>query len=152
MPITSASSSTTGIRVARKRATRIHEKGSIGLFSYLVRRLVLSVPVALIVAVIAFGLIRLASGNPAVVFLGPGATDQEIADISRQLGLDQPLPVQFAIWIGGILQGDLGRSFFLGRDVSVAIIERLPATLQLTALAFFFALIIGIPAGILSQP
>jgi peptide/nickel transport system permease protein len=120
------------------------------MFQYIVRRVVTAIPVVFFVAVIAFALIRLAAGNPAVVFLGPGATDEDIALITRQLGLDQPIPVQFAIWIGNLLRGDLGRSFFLGRDVATAIVERMPATLLLTSAGLFFALLVGIPSGVVA--
>ena len=118
------------------------------MFQYVVRRIVTAVPVVFFVAVIAFALIRLAAGNPAVVFLGPSATDEDIALITRQLGLDQPIPVQFGIWIGNLARGDLGNSFFLGRDVATAIWERMPATLLLTSAGLFFALLTGIPAGV----
>lgn len=120
------------------------------MYLYVLRRVVAALPIGLIVAIMAFGLVRLAPGDPAVVFLGPGATDQEIWEIRRQLGLNQPLPVQFALWLGGVLRGDLGKSFFLGRDVTTAILERLPATIQLTVLALLFAICIGIPTGVLA--
>jgi peptide/nickel transport system permease protein len=120
------------------------------VFSYIVRRIASAVPVVFIVAVIAFMLIRLAAGDPAQVFLGPGATEAEIEQVARQLGLDRPLVVQFSIWLSNLVRGDLGQSIFLGRDVTTAIIERFPATLQLTISGFLFAIAIGIPLGVVA--
>lgn len=117
---------------------------------YTLRRLVLAVPVVFLVAVFAFVLIRLAAGNPAAVLLGPGATDTQIADLARQLGLNKPISVQFLIWLRRLAHGNLGQSFFLGRGVGTAILERLPATLELTAAALAFAVAAGIPAGVVS--
>jgi peptide/nickel transport system permease protein len=117
---------------------------------YFVRRVITTIPTVLVAAMIAFVLIRLAPGDPALAFVTPTATEVEIQEIRRQLGLDQPLPVQFVYWLGNVLRGDLGHSFFLGRDVVTAIAERLPATLQLTGLALLFALVVGILSGILA--
>jgi peptide/nickel transport system permease protein len=117
---------------------------------YFIRRVITTIPTVLVAAMIAFVLIRLAPGDPALAFVTPTATEVEIQEIRRQLGLDQPLPVQFVYWLGNVLRGDLGHSFFLGRDVVTAIAERLPATLQLTGLALLFALVVGILSGILA--
>ena len=117
---------------------------------YLVRRIITTIPTVLIAAIIAFALIRLAPGDPALAFVTPTATEVEIQEVRRQLGLDRPIPVQFVYWLGNVLRGDLGHSFFLGRDVVTAIAERLPATLQLTGLALLFALVVGILSGILA--
>jgi len=108
------------------------------------------VPTVLLAAVLAFVLIRLAPGDPAAAFLSPAATQDEVAAVRQRLGLDLPVPVQFAYWFGNVLRGDLGRSFFLGRDVTTAIAERIPATLQLTVLALAFALVVGVSAGVLA--
>jgi len=120
------------------------------LFTYALQRLVTTIPTVLIAAVLAFVLIRLAPGDPAAAFLSPEATQDEIIVVQQRLGLDQPLPVQFVYWFGNVLRGDLGRSFFLGRDVLTAIGERIPATLQLTGLALLFALVVGVSAGIIA--
>lgn len=117
---------------------------------YFVRRIITTIPTVLIAAIIAFVLIRLAPGDPALAFVTPTATEVEIQEVRRQLGLDRPIPVQFVYWLGNVLRGDLGHSFFLGRDVVTAIAERLPATLQLTGLALLFALVVGILSGILA--
>ncbi len=117
---------------------------------YFVRRIITTIPTVLIAAIIAFVLIRLAPGDPALAFVTPTATEVEIEEVRRQLGLDQPILIQFVLWLGNVLRGDLGHSFFLGRDVVTAIAERLPATLQLTGLALLFALVVGILSGILA--
>ncbi len=120
------------------------------MFTYAVQRLITTIPTVLIAAVLAFVLIRAAPGDPAAAFLSPAATQAEVESVRQRLGLDQPLPVQFAYWFGNVLRGDLGRSFFLGRDVSTAIAERIPATLQLTGLALLFAMLFGISSGIVA--
>lgn len=117
---------------------------------YALQRAVATVPTVLLAAVLAFVLIRLAPGDPAAAFLSPAATQDEVAAVRQRLGLDLPVPVQFAYWFGNVLTGDLGRSFFLGRDVTTAIAERIPATLQLTVLALAFALVVGVSAGVLA--
>lgn len=117
---------------------------------YALQRAVATVPTVLLAAVLAFVLIRLAPGDPAAAFLSPAATQDEVAAVRQRLGLDLPVPVQFAYWFGNVLRGDLGRSFFLGRDVTTAIAERIPATLQLTLLALAFALVVGVSAGVLA--
>lgn len=120
------------------------------MFTYAVQRILTTIPTVLIAAVIAFVLIRAAPGDPAAAFLSPAATQEEVAVVRQRLGLDQPVPVQFAYWFGNVLRGDLGRSFFLGRDVSTAIVERIPATFQLTALALLFAVVVGMTSGVVA--
>lgn len=115
---------------------------------YAIQRLIITIPTVLIAAVLAFVLIRAAPGDPAAAFLSPAATQAEIDSVHERLGLDQPLPVQFVYWFGNVLRGDLGRSFFLGREVVTAIAERIPATLQLTGLALLYAMVVGVSAGI----
>jgi peptide/nickel transport system permease protein len=114
---------------------------------YIVRRIMLLVPAWLIMGAAAFALIRLIPGDPAAVLLGMEATPQAVAELRARLGLDQPLPVQFVLWLSRVLQGELGRSFFLGQPVLDAILGRLPVTLSLTAAALAFAVLIGVPAG-----
>ncbi|MBI2525668.1 MAG: ABC transporter permease [Candidatus Rokubacteria bacterium] len=117
---------------------------------YLLRRLLAVVPVMLVVATVAFVLIHLAPGDPASVIAGPYATQDDITRLHHQLGLDQPLPLQLVKWYGRLLAGDLGDSIFLRRPVSEAIVERLEPTLLLTGWATLIAVLIGIPAGVLS--
>jgi peptide/nickel transport system permease protein len=118
--------------------------------AYLVQRVLSVIPVMLIVATVAFVLIHLAPGDPASVIAGPYATQEDIAKLRHQLGLDQPLPVQLVRWYGRLLSGDLGDSIFLRRPVTEAIAERLEPTLLLTTWATLIAVLIGVPAGIVS--
>jgi len=118
--------------------------------AYLVQRVVSVVPVMLVVATVAFVLIHLAPGDPASVIAGPYATQDDIGKLRHQLGLDQPLPVQLFRWYGRLLRGDLGDSIFLRRPVLEAIGERLEPTLLLTTWATLIAVLIGVPAGVVS--
>jgi peptide/nickel transport system permease protein len=118
--------------------------------AYVFRRLLGIVPVLLLVAMGSFLLVHLVPGDPAMVMLGSDATPQQIQALKTQMGLDRPLPEQFALWGGQVLRGNLGESFFLGRPVTQALMERLPATLQLALLSLLFSLLIGVPAGILA--
>ena len=117
---------------------------------YVLRRLLGIVPVLLLVALGSFLLVHLVPGDPAMVMLGSDATPQQIQMLKTQMGLDRSLPEQFVVWVREVLHGNLGESFFLGRPVTQALLERLPATMQLAVLALLFSLLIGIPAGILA--
>jgi len=117
---------------------------------YVVRRLLGIVPVLVLVALGSFLLVHLVPGDPAMVMLGSDATPQQLQMLKTQMGLDRSLPEQFAVWVREVLRGNLGESFFLGRPVAQALMERLPATMQLALLALLFSLLIGIPAGILA--
>ena len=118
--------------------------------TYVARRFLALIPVALVVATVAFVLIHLAPGDPASVIAGPDATHEDVRKISRQLGLDAPLPVQLLQWYGRLLQGDLGRSIFLRKPVTEAILDRVEPTLLLTGSAIVIAVLIGVPAGVLA--
>jgi peptide/nickel transport system permease protein len=115
--------------------------------TYLLRRLVLMLPVAFLVTVGVFMLIHLTPGDPALILLGEDRTPEAIAAIHHQLGLDQPLYVQYLIWLGHLAHGDLGRSVTTHQPVSAAIAERLPATLELGGLALLWSLLVAIPLG-----
>jgi peptide/nickel transport system permease protein len=117
---------------------------------YLIRRLLGIVPVLALVAITSFLLVYLVPGDPAMVMLGSDATPQQIQALRTQMGLDRSLPEQFVLWLGQALRGNLGESFFLGRPVTQALMERLPATMQLAMLSLLFSLLIGIPAGIVA--
>jgi peptide/nickel transport system permease protein len=117
---------------------------------YIVRRLVLMVPVAFLVTLIAFGLLRLAPGDPVLVFAGEERDPETLNQIRRSLGLDQPLPVQYVAWLGRAAQGDFGRSIRTRQRVSEAILERLPATLQLTGTALLLSVSVALVVGTLS--
>ena len=117
---------------------------------YLLRRVLSVIPVMIVVATVAFVLIHLAPGDPASVIAGPYATPADVARLHRQLGLDESLPVQLYRWYVRLLQGDLGDSIFLRRPVLEAITDRLEPTLLLTGWATLVAVLIGVPAGVVS--
>ena len=118
--------------------------------TYVIRRLLALVPVALVVATVAFVLIHLAPGDPASVIAGPDASRDDVQRIERQLGLDAPLPVQLVRWYGRLVQGDLGHSIFLRKPVTEAILDRVEPTLLLTVSAIVIAIVIGVPAGVIA--
>ena len=99
---------------------------------YLLRRVLAVIPVMIIVATLAFVLIHLAPGDPASVIAGPYATADDVGKLRRQLGLDEPLPMQLMHWYGRLLTGNLGDSIFLRRPVTEAVMERIEPTLLLT--------------------
>jgi peptide/nickel transport system permease protein len=120
------------------------------LLRFITRRLLISMPVLGLVSLMSFAVIWLVPGDPAAMFLDPGATPQQLAEVRHRLGLDAPFYQQVIGWYERILHGDLGQSILLNRSVSAAIIERLPVTLSLTALALAFATLLGIVAGLLA--
>jgi peptide/nickel transport system permease protein len=120
------------------------------MVSYIARRILNALPVLFLVAVIIFALIRLIPGDPAVALLGEGATEQQVAALREQLRLDEPIWEQFIGYIGGLLQGDLGRSLRTGRPISEELLMRLPATIELSLFSLILAVVAGIPLGILS--
>jgi peptide/nickel transport system permease protein len=118
--------------------------------AYILRRLVLLVPVLIVVGVVVFGLVHLTPGDPAAVILGDRATPEDIARLRDQLGLNDPLPVQFVHWFGNVLRLDFGESIFLGEPVTQALLNRVQPTLLLTLYALTIQVLIGIPAGVLA--
>lgn len=104
----------------------------------------------LIATFVAFALLQLVPGDPATAIAGEYATPERLAEIRSDLGLDQPVVVQYGEWLSGAVQGDLGESLYSGEDVMDVIVARLPATLQLVGLALVFSLLVGIPAGIIA--
>jgi peptide/nickel transport system permease protein len=117
---------------------------------YLLSRLAGMLAVLAIVAVMVFVLTRAASGDPISVLLGDQATADDIARVQKDYGLDKPLPVQFAYWLGEVLHGNLGQSIFLQRPVTQALWERAEPTTLLALMAVAIAALIGIPCGIVS--
>lgn len=114
---------------------------------FLLKRMAGAGVVLVIVAVLVFLLTRLASGDPMALMLGDQATVEDIAKARTQYGLDKPLPAQFALWVGELLQGNLGQSIFLQRPVAQALLERAEPTLFLALFAVAIAALIGIPCG-----
>jgi peptide/nickel transport system permease protein len=115
---------------------------------YAARRALSAVPVLFLVTLIAFGIMQIVPGDPAMIIAGLGATPQEVARVRAQLGLDQPWHIQLARWYQGLARGDLGDSLLLGRSVSRALVERLPVTLSLTGYALVLTLVVGILSGV----
>jgi peptide/nickel transport system permease protein len=117
------------------------------MIEYVVRRVLLMIPVAFLVTIIIFLLIRLAPGDPVLVYAGEERDPETLAQIRTSLGLDQPLPVQYFYWIGHALQGDFGRSIRTRQPVSEAIVERIGATLELGLVAIILSSSIGLVVG-----
>ncbi len=117
---------------------------------FLIRRLLLTVPVLLGVATLVFSLIHLVPGDPVQAMLGDSATPQDIADLRGRLGLDRPLYVQYAAFLKGVGTGNLGTSLRTNQPVTAAIADRLPATFELACAAMFVATVIAIPLGIIA--
>jgi peptide/nickel transport system permease protein len=120
------------------------------MLAYVIRRVLLAIPVMFVVAAGVFLLLYLTPGDPVSVILGPDASPQRISELRQQLGLDQPVPIQVAHWFGRLLHGDLGQSIYLNRPVTRTILERAEPTLMLTMLATLFAILVGLPIGIVS--
>lgn len=117
---------------------------------YIAKRLLAVIPVLLGLSVIVFMMMALIPGDPATAILGNYATPENVARLNAQLGLDKPLPRQYFIWLGSLLQGDLGRSFALNRPVLDEVMERFSATLILAGAALVLCSISGLLAGIVS--
>ncbi|TMB62422.1 MAG: ABC transporter permease [Chloroflexi bacterium] len=120
------------------------------MIRYILRRLVLMIPVALLVTVGVFALARISPVDPVLVFAGEERDPAMLEAIRHQLGLDQPLPVQYVAWLSHALQGDLGRSFQNKQRVTEAISERLPATFELGLAALVISVTLALVIGILS--
>jgi peptide/nickel transport system permease protein len=118
--------------------------------AYILRRLIMLIPVILIVGIIVFALIHLTPGDPAAVILGDQATPEAVANLREQLGLNDPLPVQFIHWFSGVLHFDFGESIFMGEPVTRAFLDRAQPTILLTIYALMFQIAIGVPAGVIS--
>jgi len=120
------------------------------MLRYLIRRLLLTVPVLLGVATLVFSLIHLVPGDPAQSMLGESAAPQEVEALRERLGLDRPLPVQYASFMGGLVRGDLGTSLRYGTPVVGEIAARVPRTAQLALAAMAVAIGLAVPLGILA--
>ncbi len=120
------------------------------MLRYLVRRILLTIPVLLGVATLVFSLIHLVPGDPAQAMLGDGASPQDITELRESLGLDQPLVDQYVTFLRQALTGDLGRSFRTGQPVTTMIVERVPATAELAIAAMIIAIALAIPLGVIA--
>ena len=117
---------------------------------FIIRRLLTSIFVLIGVSIITFFLARVVPSNAAALYIGPKARPEDIERVRKQLGLDHPLPVQYAYYMADLLHGDLGTSIGTKRPVLTEIIDRAPATLELLFTGMLFAILIGIPLGVFS--
>lgn len=120
------------------------------MIQFILRRLLVALPVLLLVSLISASIMQLVPGDPAAVIAGQNASDAEIAQIREQLGLNRPFPVKLAAWYRDLARGDLGNSILLNRPVTQAIAERVPVTLALAGFALFLTVAIGLPCGIVA--
>lgn len=120
------------------------------MIKYALRRLMLLVPVLFIVTILISSLIYFSPGDPVRVMLGLRANEEAVAAIRAELGLDKPYYVRYLKWLGNAARGNLGRSLQRNEDVSGMIMERLPATLELTVFAVIVAVLLAIPIGVIS--
>ena len=117
---------------------------------FLLRRLLLTVPVLVGVSIVVFAVLHLSPGDPAEIMLGPQATHDDITRLRTELGLDEPLAVQYGRWMGRVLQGDLGRSLWMKRPVLGEVLRRFQATIILTVSALLLSTLGGIALGVLA--
>ena len=115
---------------------------------YLIRRILQSIPLLIRVSMISIAIIDLAPGGPRMAYEDPRQTAADRLRLEQALGLDQPLPVQYLKWMNGVVQGDLGSSYFEHRPVTEMVAERLPATLTLMGTPMLLGLLVGIPTGV----
>ena len=120
------------------------------MLRYLIRRLVLTIPVLLGVATLVFSLIHFIPGDPAQVMLGEGATPEEVHQLRERLGLNRPLIVQYGSFLRGLVRGDLGVSLRNDQPVTHQILERMPATAELAIASMTVAVLIAVPLGIVA--
>ena len=117
--------------------------------AFIVKRLGLAILVAIVVSILSFALVR-ATGDVATAIAGEGARDEDIAMVRETYGLDRPVIVQYVSWLGALLRGDLGQSYFFKTDVGALVLDKLPVTLTLGLLSLAFALAISIPLGVMA--
>ncbi|MEA2661620.1 MAG: peptide/nickel transport system permease protein [Chloroflexota bacterium] len=117
------------------------------MIAFVVRRLLISIPLLVVVSVVVFLLMSLTPGDPAALMLGPDATQESIAALRTQMGLDRPLAEQYVLFLVNLAQGDLGRSFVTHLPVGGELLRAWPATFQIAVVAMIIALAIGLPLG-----
>ncbi len=117
------------------------------MLQFLLRRILAVLPVLFVVSLVVFLILRLAPGDPAAVIAGNSATNDDIAKIQVQLGLDRSIPVQYGIWMGNVFRGDLGFSYYLNKPVTELIAQRVEPTLSLAFGTVILALLIAVPLG-----
>ena len=116
--------------------------------TYIIRRLLMMVPVALFASVILFALLKMTPGDPVRIQLGEQVTEETAASLRKELGLDQPYPVQYARWLGRLVRLDFGKSVRNGAPVAQEILTRIPATFQLGVTALLLSVFVAVPLGV----
>ena len=120
------------------------------MFEFIAKRLITIIPTLVFVSMLIFGLQQLLPGDPAVILAGEDRDPEVVAYLRTKLHLDEPLPLRYVYWVGGVLRGDLGESVRTQLPVLDLIVQKLPVTLELALLAMMIALLVGIPAGVVS--
>jgi len=120
------------------------------MYAFIARRLLSTIPVLLIVAVLVFLMLRLTPGDPAAILAGDAASSEQIAAIRASLGLDRSILVQFGIWASNLLQGDFGSSYFYKMEVTQLIGQRIEPTLALATLTILIAVVVSVPLGVIA--
>ena len=120
------------------------------MLGYILRRILATIPVVTVVAILAFLLLRLTTGDPAAIIAGDSATTQQVAEIRVKLGLERPLVEQFVIWVGRIARGDFGESYFFKKTVAELIRDRLEPTVALAVCTTILAVVLAVPLGVLA--
>jgi peptide/nickel transport system permease protein len=120
------------------------------VITFIIRRLAQAIPVIFLASVGVFLLLHLLPGDPAILMAGADAPDATVQAVRRDMGLDQPLPVQYTVWLGHIVRGDLGRSTFSKLPVSQLIGQRAPATIELALIGELLTILIALPLGVLA--
>ena len=120
------------------------------MIGFLARRLLATIPVMAIVAVLVFSMLRMTPGDPASIIAGAAATSADVAGIREKLGLDRPIVEQFAIWIGNLLRGDFGESFFFKKTVASLIADRVGPTLALATFTMILSIAVAVPLGVVA--
>jgi len=120
------------------------------MLGYIGRRLLATIPVMAVVALVVFLMLRLTTGDPAAIIAGDNATSQDVAAIRAKLGLDRPIAQQFVIWTARVLRGDFGESFFFKKPVATLIAERIEPTLALATCTIVLAVAMAVPLGVVA--
>jgi len=120
------------------------------MIGFLARRLLATIPVMAIVAVLVFSMLRMTPGDPASIIAGAAATSADVAGIREKLGLDRPIVEQFAIWIGNLMRGDFGESFFFKKTVASLIADRIGPTLALATFTMILSIAVAVPLGVVA--
>ena len=120
------------------------------MLAYSLKRLLATIPVMAVVAVLVFALLRLTPGDPAAIIAGSAATTQDVEGIRAKLGLDQPLVAQFFVWIGNMARGDFGESFYFKKQVAELVGDRIEPTLMLALTTMALSIAIAVPLGVIA--